>query len=171
MSIKLWTKNISWNISDNNKADKTNVLELDNTTPFTPTSDYEPATKKYADDNAWGGNEIITYYNDRTTWIVTINHSLWKVPKLINLNMFTSYDSDQTYSWSWYWKNWIMSFASNTKSTASSWASVVDWYVIYIDMTTYPIDIVATIENVTDTSFDLVFTQANKESAYLITLQ
>ena len=27
------------------KADKTNVLELDNTTPFTPDQDYEPATK------------------------------------------------------------------------------------------------------------------------------
>jgi hypothetical protein len=27
-----------------------NVLTLDNTTPFTPDSDYEPATKKYVDD-------------------------------------------------------------------------------------------------------------------------
>jgi hypothetical protein len=33
------------------KADKTNVLELDNTTEFTPDADYEPATKKYVDDN------------------------------------------------------------------------------------------------------------------------
>ena len=40
---------------NNDKAEKTNVLELDNTTAFTPTSDYEPATKKYVDDNAWGG--------------------------------------------------------------------------------------------------------------------
>lgn len=32
------------------KADKTNVLELDNTTEFTPDGDYEPATKKYVDD-------------------------------------------------------------------------------------------------------------------------
>ncbi len=37
------------------KADKSNVLELDNTTPFTPDTDYEPATKKYVDDNAGGG--------------------------------------------------------------------------------------------------------------------
>jgi hypothetical protein len=35
--------------------DKTNVLELDNTDPFTPDADYEPATKKYVDDNAGGG--------------------------------------------------------------------------------------------------------------------
>ena len=32
------------------KADKSNVLELDNTDAFTPDADYEPATKKYADD-------------------------------------------------------------------------------------------------------------------------
>ena len=40
---------------ETNKADKTNVLELDNTTPFTPDAEYEPATKKYVDDNAGGG--------------------------------------------------------------------------------------------------------------------
>ena len=34
----------------NSKADKDNVLELDNTTAFTPDADYEPATKKYVDD-------------------------------------------------------------------------------------------------------------------------
>lgn len=32
-----------------------NVLALDNTTAFTPDADYEPATKKYVDDNAGGG--------------------------------------------------------------------------------------------------------------------
>lgn len=31
---------------------KANVLELDNTTAFIPDADYEPATKKYVDDNA-----------------------------------------------------------------------------------------------------------------------
>ena len=34
---------------------KSNVLELDNTTAFTPDADYEPATKKYVDDNSGGG--------------------------------------------------------------------------------------------------------------------
>ncbi len=33
-------------------AAKNNVLELDNTTAFTPDADYEPSTKKYVDDNA-----------------------------------------------------------------------------------------------------------------------
>ena len=36
---------------DNLKADKSNVLELDNVTAFTPTADYHPATKKYVDDS------------------------------------------------------------------------------------------------------------------------
>lgn len=38
---------------------KSNVLELDNTTSFTPDSDYEPATKKYVDD-AGGGDTDFT---------------------------------------------------------------------------------------------------------------
>ena len=37
---------------------KSNVLELDNTTVFTPTLDYNPATKKYVDDNAGGSTTI-----------------------------------------------------------------------------------------------------------------
>ena len=37
---------------------KTNVLELDNVSAFTPDADYEPATKKYVDDNE-GISDII----------------------------------------------------------------------------------------------------------------
>ena len=33
------------------KADKTEALTKTNTTAFTPTEDYQPATKKYVDDN------------------------------------------------------------------------------------------------------------------------
>lgn len=36
------------------KADKANVLELDNTSAFTPSADYHPATKKYVLDNSGG---------------------------------------------------------------------------------------------------------------------
>ena len=35
---------------------KVNVLQKNNTTVFTPTTDHEPATKKYVDDNAGGEN-------------------------------------------------------------------------------------------------------------------
>lgn len=48
------------------KADKTNVLELDNTTSYTPTESYHPATKEYVDN---------TPIPDATTtqkWIVLI---------------------------------------------------------------------------------------------------
>jgi hypothetical protein len=46
----LWTgSKITSELSD--KADKTNVLELDNTDAFTPDADYEPATKKYVDES------------------------------------------------------------------------------------------------------------------------
>jgi hypothetical protein len=45
------------------KADKTNVLQLDNTTSYTPSANYHPATKKYVDDTgskrlASGGQNI-----------------------------------------------------------------------------------------------------------------
>ena len=36
----------------NLKADKSNVLGLDNETVFTPVADYEPSTKKYVDDQS-----------------------------------------------------------------------------------------------------------------------
>ncbi len=54
------------------KADKSNALELDNATTFTPTMDYHPATKKYVDDNAAGTGNVInesygpTWDNDTT---------------------------------------------------------------------------------------------------------
>jgi len=54
------------------KADKTNVLELDNTTSFTPDADYEPATKKYVDDNAGGSYSAPSLISTNTT-AVTLN--------------------------------------------------------------------------------------------------
>lgn len=36
-------------------ATKANVLQLNNTTPFTPDADYEPATKKFVDDSITAG--------------------------------------------------------------------------------------------------------------------
>jgi hypothetical protein len=51
----------------NGKADKTNVLELNNTTPFTPDNDYEPATKKYVDDNGYNSSDFDTDFSSKTT--------------------------------------------------------------------------------------------------------
>jgi hypothetical protein len=47
---------------------KSNVLELDNTTPFTPDADYEPATKKYVDDNAGGGGASVSDEAYGSSW-------------------------------------------------------------------------------------------------------
>lgn len=42
---------------------KSNVLELDNTDAFTPDADYEPATKKYVDDNVVSGGMLASTYD------------------------------------------------------------------------------------------------------------
>ena len=47
---------------------KSNVLELDNTDAFTPDADYEPATKKYVDDNIGAG--AVTSVNTQTGVVV-----------------------------------------------------------------------------------------------------
>jgi len=50
---------------DNNAALQSNVLELDNATSFTPDADYEPATKKYVDDNILDPSSIT--YDSKTS--------------------------------------------------------------------------------------------------------
>lgn len=68
-----WDQDLSW------LALKSNVLELDNTTPFTPDADYEPATKKYVDDNA---GKVWTKEVDETdlaNWKILVwNATSWK---------------------------------------------------------------------------------------------
>ena len=50
-------------------ADADNVLTLNNTTAYTPTNDYNPATKKYVDDNASS--------SDTTTYVVDLRTSIY----------------------------------------------------------------------------------------------
>lgn len=45
---------------------KSNVLELDNISVFVPDADYEPATKKYVDDNSGGGGDMLKATYDPT---------------------------------------------------------------------------------------------------------
>lgn len=45
-----------------NKADKTDVLTKTNATPFTPTGDYQPATKKYADELALSAGAVTSVF-------------------------------------------------------------------------------------------------------------
>ena len=61
--------NLNTNISETlaGKADKTEVLTKTNTTAFTPTADYQPATKKYVDDLATGGTGVSVVDNLTST--------------------------------------------------------------------------------------------------------
>lgn len=43
------------------------VLLLNNTKEFTPTADYQPATKKYVDDNKGGGGADIVVSGEQPT--------------------------------------------------------------------------------------------------------
>ena len=55
------------------KANSSDVLEKTNTTEFTPTADYQPATKKYVDDiviEAGGGDMLRTVYDKDKTGTV-----------------------------------------------------------------------------------------------------
>lgn len=76
------TNDISINESDitglqSSKADKSNVLELDNTTAFTPDADYEPATKKFVEDNLYSYDRL---YEDATvSGTQDLDYSLYEV--------------------------------------------------------------------------------------------
>ena len=54
------------------KANKADVLEKTNTTAFTPTWNYNPATKKYVDDEISWITFPVTSVNGQT-WAVTVN--------------------------------------------------------------------------------------------------
>lgn len=76
------------------KADKSNVLELDNTTAYTPSEDYHPATKKYVDDvkdvATWGHiynniedqEDLMQLINDRPTklQVLTLDNTIAYTP-------------------------------------------------------------------------------------------
>lgn len=51
------------------KADKSNVIEKNNTSSFTPTGNYHPATKKYVDDT-------VATHSDKSIASTTGAHSL-----------------------------------------------------------------------------------------------
>lgn len=60
-------------ILNDNKVDKTSVLTKDNSTEFTPTADYQPATKKYVDglvSDKGGGDMLRSVYDKDKTGTV-----------------------------------------------------------------------------------------------------
>ena len=59
LSISSDANEITFTLDLSTLALKSNVLELDNTDAFTPDADYEPATKKYVDDNAGDSTQYL----------------------------------------------------------------------------------------------------------------
>lgn len=65
------------------KADKTNVLEKDNTTSYTPTQDYHPATKLSSEQVSNAS------YSDITSWGANVDNTTGKVSLSDNVVHFT----------------------------------------------------------------------------------
>lgn len=70
------------------KADKTNVLQLDNTTEYTPTADYHPTTKKYVDTIAGGASwgMIVNNIEDQEDLMGLLNEKSSKEEVLTKTN-------------------------------------------------------------------------------------
>lgn len=98
------------------KADKVNVLELDNTTPYVPTSDYHPATKQYVDESRgvayWGSivnniedqEDLMQLLNDRPTKanVLTLDNTTAYAPTANYhpaTKMYVDEKFDESYQW------------------------------------------------------------------------
>jgi hypothetical protein len=75
---------------------KSNVLELDNTTVFTPDSDYEPATKKYVDDNSGGSGDVTGPASSTDDNIVLFDGTTGKIIKDSGLTISGTNTGDVT---------------------------------------------------------------------------
>ena len=80
------------------KADKTNVLQLDNTTEYTPTADYHPTTKKYVDTIAGGASwgMIVNNIEDQEDLMGLLNERPIKEEVLTKTNT-TAYSPSLNY--------------------------------------------------------------------------
>lgn len=98
------------------KADKVNVLELDNTTPYVPTLDYHPATKQYVDESRgvayWGSivnniedqEDLMQLLNDRPTRanVLTLDNTTAYAPTANYhpaTKMYVDEKFDESYQW------------------------------------------------------------------------
>lgn len=98
------------------KADKVNVLELDNTTPYVPMLDYHPATKQYVDESRgvayWGSivnniedqEDLMQLLNDRPTKanVLTLDNTTAYAPTANYhpaTKMYVDEKFDESYQW------------------------------------------------------------------------
>lgn len=80
------------------KADKDNVLELDNTTAYTPTENYHPATKEYVDSLAGGASwgSIVNNIEDQTDLMELLNSRPTR-EEVLTLTNTTAYTPTENY--------------------------------------------------------------------------
>lgn len=79
------------------KADKSNVIEKDNTEVFTPTADYQPATKKFVEDTVVNGEiyvDSITTSNNSITFTLT-NGVVTTITDVAKLNVVSEFVRQQ----------------------------------------------------------------------------
>lgn len=112
------------------KAEKTNVLELDNTDIFTPDADYEPATKKYVDDNSSAEAVVINAKVNEAGGItagqiVYITWATWGFPQ-VALADNTDFSKADT-----------LAIASETKTDGQSITVIVSWLLTGVDTSAF----------------------------------
>ena len=95
-------------------------LNKNNTTPFTPTSDYNPATKKYVDDNAWGWGW--TNEHNLLTWIQW--GAVWDYYHLTQADITRLANTNWTNTWD---------------QTISTWTITATWWQTVVTVWTYVI--------------------------------
>lgn len=178
---------VSANSTVQSKADKSNVLELNNTTAYTPTEDTHPATKGYVDNASIpqvatdaeineATNEtkfvnpkqakslidvIVTTKNLADSSVVTTyNHNLGKIPRYIEVTSQRWWGTSSPWLSEWVW--------NGTNQCIFSLSGEVNWF----SSTTFSIRISTsdndfqngTIQNVTSTSFDVNWVQSGNPS-------
>ena len=122
------------------KADASDVLTKTNTTSFTPSWDYNPATKKYVDDSVswkeWTLTEITKSDMDTgtstTAWKVAAksiaDYVKWKVSNVyVYKGSKANYDALPS-SWNATWDVWNVEAAHTTAPIFPAWSNVAwDW--------------------------------------------
>lgn len=122
------------------RAKKNNVLELDNTTAFTPNADYEPATKKYVDDNAWWWSVSDEAY-DATTWnwvtdVAPSKNAIRDKLETINPWLVWTKEVDETDIGDWKtlvyasWSNKLVYVSVALAIITVFWWITYDWFVL-----------------------------------------
>lgn len=149
-----WTQTIAW-------------VKTFSSFPITPssapTTDYQVASKKYVDDNAWGVSVktiTATRLDTAASWTVTYAHSLWKIPKCILVRANRSWYTSDWWGSEWSWLTWDVNKSAYVwylSLTSGVWTSST--YAIYMWRLDTTIYIQAwVIQNVTSTNFDVVWT-------------